>query len=62
MNLTLLTLLTALLGLSAAAALPNKRDLGSDILSDVQGAESASASEGAAIAGDVTSEFDKLFG
>jgi hypothetical protein len=62
MKLTLTISLIALLGLSAALSIPNKRDFGSDILSDLEGAESAAASADATIVDDATSEFDKLFG
>jgi hypothetical protein len=62
MKLTLIISLATLLALSAAAALPNKRGLGSDILSGLEGAEGAAASEGSTVAGDVSSEFDNLFG
>ena len=62
MKLTLLPLLTTLLTLSAAAALPNKRGLGSDLLSSFESDESAAAAEAATIVGDVASEFGRLFG
>ena len=61
MKITIILSIFVLLGISAAASIP-KRDLGSDILSDLEGAESSAASDAATVAGDVISEFDNLFG